>query len=56
MRNSKRKVSDMFGGAIAAKEGETISSAQRGNRKLKVQFKPVATHPCGRNSGAGATG
>lgn len=35
MRNSKRQVSDMFGGAIAAKEGETISQLKEEIESLK---------------------
>ncbi|KPQ31605.1 MAG: chromosome partitioning protein, ParB family [Phormidesmis priestleyi Ana] len=35
MRNSKRKVSDMFGGAIAAKEGETIVQLKEEIESLK---------------------
>lgn len=35
MRNSKRKVSDMFGGAIAAKEGETITQLKEEIESLK---------------------
>ena len=35
MRNSKRKVSDMFGGAIAAKEGETITQLKEEIENLK---------------------